>query len=228
MKIIKRAQSENRQKGVGVYYEDHHILPKSIFPLWKLKKENMVLLTAREHFFCHQLLDKIYPKSGMFFGLWRLANDGQNNYCIKGSKEYEKLKIRFCELQKGQIISSEMKQQISQTLKQYYKEHEHPRGMLGKHTTENCKKRASEFHSQTIWITNREINKKIMKWEEIPEGFEKGKTYSKESLEKVKAALSSHSNKGRKQYTNGIKDISIFGDPPEGYWKGRSRIKTRS
>jgi hypothetical protein len=59
--IIKKAKSENRQKGKGIYYERHHILPKSLFPLWDKEKKNLVLLTAREHFFCHQLLTKIYP-----------------------------------------------------------------------------------------------------------------------------------------------------------------------
>ena len=77
------------------YYELHHILPKSLFPLWAKRESNLVLLTAREHFFCHQLLDKIYPGEKMFLALWRLSNDNQNRYCIKNSKEYEKLKIRF-------------------------------------------------------------------------------------------------------------------------------------
>lgn len=41
--IISKAKSENRKKGHGVYYENHHILPKSLFPLWKTKKSNLVL-----------------------------------------------------------------------------------------------------------------------------------------------------------------------------------------
>ena len=63
MLIIEHAKSEQklgiRKRGNGVYYESHHVLPKSLFPLWKYRKRNMVLLTAREHFFCHQLLSKI-------------------------------------------------------------------------------------------------------------------------------------------------------------------------
>lgn len=66
MLIIERAKSEEklgiRKRGNGEYYERHHILPKSMFPLWKTRKFNLVLLTAREHFFCHQLLTKIYRK----------------------------------------------------------------------------------------------------------------------------------------------------------------------
>lgn len=93
MKIIENAKKQNRRKGDGVYYEQHHILPKSLFPLWRKRKSNLVLLTAREHFFCHQLLEKIYPNSNMFLALWRLANDGQNKSC--SSREYQKLKERY-------------------------------------------------------------------------------------------------------------------------------------
>lgn len=92
-KIISYAKSQNRHKGDGNYYELHHILPKSLFPLWAKRKSNLVLLTAREHFFCHQLLEKIFPGGKMFLALWRLAIDGQNKCC--SSREYERLKERY-------------------------------------------------------------------------------------------------------------------------------------
>lgn len=44
-------------------FEFHHILPRSLFPNWIARKSNIVALTPREHFFCHQLLTKIYPCS---------------------------------------------------------------------------------------------------------------------------------------------------------------------
>lgn len=54
-KIISNAKIEMqngvRKKKNGNYYENHHILPKSLFPLWKDRTSNLVLLTAREHFF---------------------------------------------------------------------------------------------------------------------------------------------------------------------------------
>jgi hypothetical protein len=103
MLIINNAKSQNRRKFEGIYYELHHILPKSIFPLWKNRKSNKVLLTAKEHYICHLMLDKIYPKSMMFIGLWRLAVDEQNNYINKNSKEYEKLRIRFSNLWKEEM-----------------------------------------------------------------------------------------------------------------------------
>lgn len=41
--IINKAKSENRKKGHNIYYESHRILPKSLFPLWKTRKSNLVL-----------------------------------------------------------------------------------------------------------------------------------------------------------------------------------------
>jgi hypothetical protein len=57
--IIEKAKSEDRQKRLGIYYENHHILPRCMGG--SDKKENLVLLTGREHFVCHKLLTVIYP-----------------------------------------------------------------------------------------------------------------------------------------------------------------------
>jgi hypothetical protein len=92
IKIINKAKLKNRKKRQDIYYEKHHILPKSLFPNWIIKESNLVLLTAREHFFCHQLLDKIYPGKKMFLALWRLANDKKH---IINSREFERLRIRY-------------------------------------------------------------------------------------------------------------------------------------
>lgn len=59
--LVARAKNEGRIKGSGVYYELHHIIPKSIAPEFaNLRKHpwNGVLLTAKEHFLAHRLLCK--------------------------------------------------------------------------------------------------------------------------------------------------------------------------
>lgn len=91
MLIIEYTKLQNRIKGDGNYYERHHILPKSLFPLWKNRKSNIVLLTAREHFFCHQLLTKIYSGDKMFYALHIFISRPNADYKIT-SREYEKLK----------------------------------------------------------------------------------------------------------------------------------------
>ena len=48
--IIQNAQSKNRKKGKGEYFENHHILPKC--QGGTNNPNNLVLLTAREHYIC--------------------------------------------------------------------------------------------------------------------------------------------------------------------------------
>lgn len=97
MAIIANAMKECRIKKSTdavdyVYYEEHHILPKSIFPAWKNRKCNRVLLTAREHLFCHKLLTKIYPCQQMTSALWLMFNTRNNkNTC----REYERVKMEM-------------------------------------------------------------------------------------------------------------------------------------
>lgn len=105
MLIIERAKSEEklgiRKRGNGEYYERHHILPKSMFPLWKTRKFNLVLLTAREHFFCHQLLTKIYKNGEMVHALWFLTI--HNKTLIISSREYARIRKEFSEHQSRKL-----------------------------------------------------------------------------------------------------------------------------
>jgi len=64
--IINNAKSNGRIKRRSthkqyVYYELHHIIPKSLNG--GDDDDNLVLLTAREHFLCHYLLCKMLPKN---------------------------------------------------------------------------------------------------------------------------------------------------------------------
>lgn len=98
MIVITKAKEEMRlglrTKGNGNYYEKHHILPRSLFPLWVKRKSNLVLLTAREHFFCHQLLTKIFPSRQMNFALWSFLtkNNKKPDGLKLSSKDFEVLR----------------------------------------------------------------------------------------------------------------------------------------
>lgn len=97
MAIISHALKEQsiglRKKNTGIIYESHHILPKSLFPFWTKRKSNIVLLTLKEHYFCHQLLTKIYPTRPMFAALWQMS--------IRKSKKVGKIKISSLEYAKA-------------------------------------------------------------------------------------------------------------------------------
>lgn len=88
-KIISKAILENREKNNQIYYENHHILPKSLGG--SDDTNNLVLLTAREHFICHWLLWKMYSgvekaKMGHALGLMRFHS---SNKRILNSRSYE-------------------------------------------------------------------------------------------------------------------------------------------
>ena len=61
--LICSRLAEHRSKGGLIYYESHHILPRSIHPEFANAKKfplNVVLLTAREHYIAHLLLAKMF------------------------------------------------------------------------------------------------------------------------------------------------------------------------
>jgi hypothetical protein len=67
--IIDRAKSRKLEG----YREKHHIIPKCLGGT--NEKQNLVELTAREHFVCHQLLIFIYPRSKKIaYALWGMCN----------------------------------------------------------------------------------------------------------------------------------------------------------
>ena len=104
MKIIKHAKNEMKiglrpstrsdKKKFSKYFEFHHILPKCLYPLWRNTKINIVALTAREHYFCHQLLVKIYPTQKMIYSLHTFISRPRLGVKVT-SKEYERIKSQF-------------------------------------------------------------------------------------------------------------------------------------
>lgn len=103
--IVLRAQAERNErltlKKQGKYFEDHHIIPRSLGG--KDVISNMALLTAREHFVCHWLLAKIYPKGSleydkMMMALWKMqSNSGANMVRYVNSHVYEYLRVDFAD-----------------------------------------------------------------------------------------------------------------------------------
>ena len=84
------------------YVEEHHIIPRSLGGTDD--KSNLVKLTAKEHFICHLLLTKMYPKESLeyykmchaFLMMLVSSKDHDGNRYFT-SKKYEKLKVSFSE-----------------------------------------------------------------------------------------------------------------------------------
>lgn len=117
--IIDRAKNENRVYGKDVYYERHHILPKCLGGEGKTHQwrthSNIVLLTAREHFICHQLLCNIYPNEPKLkFALWAMSNQRTDNRDYKiGSRQYTRLKSEYILLIQNTSKSEETRLKMS-------------------------------------------------------------------------------------------------------------------
>jgi hypothetical protein len=89
--IINHAQS----RPVSGYTENHHIIPRSFGGT--NSKDNLVTLTAREHFICHLLLTRMTQgqyKKKMVSAVFYLIGRGKanRNNQIKSSRLYQNLK----------------------------------------------------------------------------------------------------------------------------------------
>ena len=86
------------KKKLDGYFEKHHIIPKCYFKSTKIAsyKENLVLLTAREHYICHCLLWKSNKSDNrMMLAMYRIINGNKIKYTSLTSKEYEALKLFY-------------------------------------------------------------------------------------------------------------------------------------
>ena len=120
-KIYKQIVERAKNRVLDCYTEKHHIIPHCMGG--SDEKDNLVRLTAREHFICHKLLVQIYPNNKLKFALWAMCNmksKRQIRY-VPSSRVYESIKIEVIKLisekKKGVKLSEEHKRKTSETLK---------------------------------------------------------------------------------------------------------------
>lgn len=121
-KIYNQIVERAKNRVLDCYTESHHIIPRCMGG--GDEKENLVNLTAREHFICHRLLVQIHPSNNKLkFALWAMCNmksKRQSRY-TPSSRIYESIKIEVIQLisdkKKGVKLSEEHKRKTSETLK---------------------------------------------------------------------------------------------------------------
>ena len=114
--IVNRAKL--RVLSVDTYTEKHHIIPRSIGG--NNSKENIVTLTAREHFICHWLLPKMTDgkaRRSMSHALRMMlavSPGRQEGRYIPKAKKYELIKKLANQAAKGRPCSDETREKIRQ------------------------------------------------------------------------------------------------------------------
>lgn len=135
-----------KQKSLSGYIEKHHIIPKSFGG--SDRKENLVNLTAREHYICHLLLTKMVTgefKAKMIFALSLIKPKVKHN-----SRLYESLKIEGNEARSrymsNRIVSQQTRAKQSKSRKGKYAGSDNP--FYGKtHTAETKEKISNRDYS---------------------------------------------------------------------------------
>lgn len=95
--IIKRAKTRQLEG----YVEKHHIIPRCMGG--SEDKENIVKLTAKEHFLCHILLCEIYPKNvKLWYSLFLMSINKNKKIKYKiSARTYERIKLEWNKKIKG-------------------------------------------------------------------------------------------------------------------------------
>ena len=147
--IILRAKSRSDFTG---YSERHHIIPKSLGG--SNEPENLVRLTAREHFICHWLLIKMViddrHKTSMRYALVRMShiNDHTGGRRVITSRNFEIIRkhaaLAASETHKGRIFSEETRKKLRESRIGKTVSAETRQKMIGRKYSEESRKKMSE------------------------------------------------------------------------------------
>lgn len=157
---------ENRTPPEG-YVEKHHVFPISIYG----KNNRTVVLTAREHYIAHALLEKIFIKRyglhhwkthKMIKAFWCMSNQMKESRYVN-SHLYENLKIRYTENVRGENHPSYGRKHTQETKNKISKKNS------GRKPTEETRKKLS----------------RIRKGRPGNRGF-RGKSHSEETKQKMR------------------------------------------
>lgn len=168
--LIERAKTRNLYE----YNEKHHIIPKCLGGT--NDKKNIVKLTFREHFLSHRLLCKIYPDNKKIFyafsSMIRVSHTNFSRWSILSAKHFDIVKTAMKPFH-GKWNIGKIPWNKGLTGDEHinrYKSRSIPPSMLGR-----------------VWINDGNIHKKILKNEQIPDGWSKGRIgFSENNPMKIK------------------------------------------
>lgn len=196
--------------------ENHHIIPKSLGG--DDSKDNLVLLTPKEHYIAHLLLIKLYEgkeKAKMCFALMMMFNSNHNQKRLFCSRRYEEAKLLVYENCGGDnhhnygkkiwsdLEKMEISERVSGDKNPMYGKPPWNKGKKLKPHSEETKKKMSESHKGKVKTKSHKENlskalkgkSKSMEHRQKLSDANKGKVKSKEHKEKLSKALTGKSQK---------------------------------
>lgn len=178
--IIYNAQA--RPLDTSIYTEKHHIIPKSLGGL--NLSNNMVRLTAREHFVCHLLLIKMLTgndKHKMAYALSRMLTSNKNHNRYSPSSKLYEVSRKY----RSEAISNTHKG-ISETPESNIKRSLALKGIArGSMANETKQKLSISLKGKISWNKGGTTPLKGMTYEEIY-GVEKAAQLKKDRSDKLK------------------------------------------
>lgn len=186
--IIKNAINRDNNR----YVEKHHIIPRCIGGTDY--RENIVSLTAREHFLCHLLLTRMTTgkvKQAMYWAVGKFAQENKNQNRKFTSWEYQKIRESISIARKGTKHSEETRKKISNKAKGRTPWNKGITGIV--HSEESNKKRSA---TMTGRLKSKETKLKISEGKKGHKSGMTGKKHSEETLQKMRlSALARKQNK---------------------------------
>lgn len=156
------------------YYENHHIIPRCLGGTDD--PQNLIKLTAREHFLAHYLLTKIYPEEHkLFYALLCMIRDPHSNRKYT-SRVYELAKKQYAKMQSvrqtnnNMMWTEEAKKKTSERMKG-------DNNPMRKFPEKNPGWGTS-FVKGKKWYNNGVENLYLSPDETVPEGYVLGMKYS--------------------------------------------------
>ena len=201
--ITKRLQNPITKD--DCYVERHHIIPRS--EGGKDEPDNLVNLTAREHYVAHHLLAHIYDDQKMWCALNMMSHSCNSQLHIPSSV-YQLLKEKLSEKYKGRVFTEEWRRKISLAKK----------GKTGQTLSEETKRKISEsLKGKTSPRKGEHISEETKR--KISEAG-KGRKVSEETRRKI-----SEANKGRKHTEETKRRLSESHKGKPNGWKGKKHTE---
>lgn len=133
--IYKRKIKEIININDNQYFENHHIIPKSLSK--DNSKDNLVRLTAREHFICHYLLTKMLNEKDKLikmiyaFNMMNVSSNTMKQIRYSNSKLYKFNKEKLIASYKDLELSKEwrLKNKLGQQNSKYVRTEEHKQNL---------------------------------------------------------------------------------------------------